>query len=444
MSNIEELNNTPTVTLIDTNVDNLMARAVQSYENEYKKQTGEDLTLMPADKNRILLQTAVYLVMMNLIASDTMYKQGTLKDATGDSLDAVGATRGSVKRPEPQYAIVTEKYIFDGALSEQRTIPKGNRVSVGEVYFETTEETIVSIGTSEVTLTLKCTESGIIGNGYLPGTITTHTDSLAWVKSVTNIETSQGGTDPDDDDYTRKIYNTPEGYSVAGPTTAYITKSKEFSDSIQDVCVITPDDSIDIEYTYNNGTNNVTETKSVDIAAGTIDISSGNVSSYVVDLSGVEIDLNFTTAVKSMKLKFTRGGIVEIYPLLTGSQIPNSAFLSELKESLSSDTERPLTDKVETKAPSEKTYSINFEYYIDKVDSSTVESIKSNVNSAVINYQSWQKNKLGKDINPDELIKLVKEAGAKRLVLTSPVYNNLEPFEVAKCTSVSVTYKGLE
>lgn len=444
MSLIDELKNTPDVTLIDTNVDNLMARAIETYEATYKEQTGEDFTLMPADKNRILLQTAVYLVMMNLIASDTMYQQGTLKGATGNSLDAIGATRGSVERPQAQYALVSEKYIFDGPLSEQRIIPKGNRVSIGEVYFETTEETIVSVGTSEITLTLKCTEAGTIGNNHLPGTIITHTDSLAWVKSVTNTETSQGGTNPNDADYTRKIYNTPEGYAVAGPKDAYITKAKEFSDAIQDVCAITPDDSIEIEYTYNNGTTDITETKAVNVATGAIDITSGNVASYVVDLSGVEIDLNFTTAVKSMKLKFTRGGIVEVYPLLADSQIPNSAFLTELEEALSAKSERPLTDKVEAKAPSEKTYSINYEYYIDNSNANLVESIKSGVTAATSEYEIWQKNKLGKDINPDELIKLVKEAGAKRLVITSPVYTTLKEYEVAKCTSVSVTYKGLE
>lgn len=444
MSNIEELQNTPNVTLIDTNVDNLMARAIETYENTYKEQTGEDFTLMPADKNRILLQTAVYLVMMNLIASDTMYQQGTLKGATGDALKALGMTRGSVEYPEAQYALVTEKYIFDGPLSVQQTIPKGNRVSVGEVYFETTEETIVSIGTSEISLTLKCTESGILGNNFLPGTITTHTDSLAWVKSVTNTDTSLGGTSPDDADYTRKIYNTPEGYAVAGPTDAYITKAKEFSDAIQDICVITPDDSIDVEYTYNNGTTDIIEKKSVDIAKSTIDISSGNISTYTLDLSGVALELNFKTAVKRVKLNFTRGGIVEVYPLLEGAQIPNEAFLNELKAALSANTKRPLTDKVETKASIEKTYSINYDYYIDKKNSNSAETIKSNVANATSAYQEWQNSELGKDINPDELIKLVKEAGAKRLVITTPAYADLKGYEVAKCSSVNVVYKGLE
>jgi phage-related baseplate assembly protein len=56
----------------------------------------------------------------------------------------------------------------------------------------------------------------------------------------------------------------------------------------------------------------------------------------------------------------------------------------------------------------------------------------------------WQKTKIGRDINPDELVKLVKEAGAKRVVVTSPVFTTIASGEVAKLTSQTVTYGGLE
>ena len=134
MSNIEELENAPDISLIDTDADTLMQLAVQSYEQTYKEQTGEEINLMPADKETIVLQTMVYAVLLGLIASDVEYKQGSIKYATGEALRQIGLTRCSVDKPNDTAAIVTMKYIFDGPLAETRLIPAGNRVSVDNIY----------------------------------------------------------------------------------------------------------------------------------------------------------------------------------------------------------------------------------------------------------------------------------------------------------------------
>lgn len=41
------------------------------------------------------------------------------------------------------------------------------------------------------------------------------------------------------------------------------------------------------------------------------------------------------------------------------------------------------------------------------------------------------KSKLGRDINPSELISRIIMAGAKRVEITSPVYTKIEPTQVA-------------
>ena len=445
MSNIEELANTPDVKLIDTNIDNLLARAYQTYEEEYKSITGEKITIMPATEERVILNTMAYMIMLGLIATDQEFKNGTLKGATGDALDALGMTRGGVERPKDEYATVSIKYTFDGPLTVQQTIPKGNRVSCGDVYFATTEEQTVAIGTTDITMVLKCTQAGTIGNDFAVGKINTHSDPLAWVKSVENVDISQGGANPDDDDYTRIIFNTPEGYAVAGPTEAYITKTKEYSLSVQDVCVRTPEDIMELEYKFDDSSNiEQTEEPEIDLKNGTIAITDTNIANYTMDLSGVDLELQFVEPVKSIRFKLTRGGIVEIYPLLENSMIPTQTFLDGLKTALSAYSERPLTDKVETKAPTEKNYEINVDYYIDVKNSSQETTIQSQVQLAFEEYKNWQRATLGRDINPDELIKLVKNAGAKRLTITSPTYTTVSENEVAKCSATVITYRGLE
>lgn len=79
-------------------------------------------------------------------------------------------------------------------------------------------------------------------------------------------------------------------------------------------------------------------------------------------------------------------------------------------------------------------------------DAVKLDSIKAAVQAAVNDYVAWQQSKIGRDINPDELIKRVRDAGAGRVVHSTltPVFKTLTKSEVAQCSSVTVTFKGLE
>ncbi len=87
--------------------------------------------------------------------------------------------------------------------------------------------------------------------------------------------------------------------------------------------------------------------------------------------------------------------------------------------------------------------------------------VQSAVTNAVNEYVAWQSGKLGRDIVPDELISRIIGAGAKRCVITTPVYTvlqdgtiptNYDPDtdlpltvpQIAKCTSITLTYGGIE
>ena len=118
---------------------------------------------------------------------------------------------------------------------------------------------------------------------------------------------------------------------------------------------------------------------------------------------------------------------------------------SQVLKVVNSDEIRPLTDKVTIKSPDVIDYKVEFDYYINKADEININSIKAKVQTAVNEYVEWQKNKLGRDIIPDELIKRLKLAGVKRTVITSPVYKKLEPHQFAKCnTNVVINYLGVE
>ena len=59
-------------------------------------------------------------------------------------------------------------------------------------------------------------------------------------------------------------------------------------------------------------------------------------------------------------------------------------------------------------------------------------------------FISWQTTEIGRDINPTELIRRVRDAGAKRVELTSPAFTAVQETEVARLGSQKVTYGGLE
>ena len=83
-------------------------------------------------------------------------------------------------------------------------------------------------------------------------------------------------------------------------------------------------------------------------------------------------------------------------------------------------------------------------YYIPASIKAAVAAIQSDVNTAVSVYNAWQTEKIGRDINPSYLVQKVMEAGAKRVIIESPVFTVLDESTVAKAGSVSVSYGGIE
>ena len=60
-------------------------------------------------------------------------------------------------------------------------------------------------------------------------------------------------------------------------------------------------------------------------------------------------------------------------------------------------------------------------------------------------YTEWQDSRVGRDVNPDELLVLLKQAGVKRAVITSPVFCQIPNGTVAHFNGTQkVTYGGVE
>lgn len=364
------------INFIETDAEQINNQLITDFENALGG------TLYPADERRIFLQqlAAVIIGLKNDINDSA--RQNLLKYARGNILDAMGDFYNTPRLPA-QKAVVTLRFTLSGAQSVAVTVPKGTRVTPdGEIYFATTADLVIPSGQTTGDVTAESIEAGAKFNGYAPGQIKNIVDPVPYVASVTNIDTSSGGSDTEDDDHYRdRIRQAPESYSTAGPEGAYIYWAKTADANIADISVSSPSP-----------------------------------------------------------------GVVKIVPLMANGEIPSQAILDKVSAIVSAKDKRPLTDNVQVVAPTEVSYNITLTYYIAKerqIEETAIRNAIEGFGGAVDQYKLWQAGKLGRAINPDYLRQLMLNAGAFRIDITSPVYTEINADQVAKTGSVTVTYGGL-
>lgn len=138
-------------------------------------------------------------------------------------------------------------------------------------------------------------------------------------------------------------------------------------------------------------------------------------------------------------------GIVEICFIMQGGQIPEESMTGDLEKYLRDEKIRPLTDQVIVRAPDVQKYRIDITYYVNRSDHIQTAAIQKKVLSAIQEYIAWQKEKIGRDINPDQLRKMLLMAGAKRAEVRSPVFQSIPQDSLAVLEGDAITlYGGLE
>ena len=91
-----------------------------------------------------------------------------------------------------------------------------------------------------------------------------------------------------------------------------------------------------------------------------------------------------------------------------------------------------------------KGHELDVTYYISHKNRNKEEDIQKNVEKAIQSYILWQKEVIGRDINPSELIRRIMEAGAKRAEVKLPIFTKIGHTELASCKAKTLLYGGLE
>ena len=337
-------------------------------------------SLAKGDPVRLFLLANAAIIILLLNKINETGKQNLLRYATGSNLDHLGALIG-VERIAATAAVTTMQVTLSTELGTSTLIPAGTRFTAGDnVFFALDAPLLIPAGQTSGIGSATCLETGTVGNGYIAGQLTTLVDPVPYVASVSNVTISEGGAAIQDDDSYRE--------DIHGAPEQFSTAG--------------PDGA----YIYH----------------------AKRASSKITDV-----------AVWSPS-----PGTVEVRPLLEGGEVPGQELLNRVKDTLNDKRVRPLTDKVTVLAPEAVSYTVELTYYINRDDETQASAIQSAVNSAVAAYELWQKAKLGRDINPSELIARIMAAGAKRVAVTAPVFTKLEQTQVAICTSTKVDLGGIE
>lgn len=339
-----------------------------------------DRTLARADPVRLFLETIALIITQQRNIIDYTGKMNLLAYALGDYLDHKGAFL-NVFRLEAAPSVTTIEFTLSEGQDVNIIIPQGTRLTAGDnIYFATNEALTIESGELTGQVKASCTVSGTIGNGYLPGQIKRIVDVFPYEMHCVNITESAGGTELESDENLRERIH----LAPESFTTAGSTGA----------------------YIY------FTRTANSDIADAAVMTPSP--------------------------------GHVNIYPLMTGGELPPQEVLEQVQEFFAVDDLTPDTDLVHVLSPVEVEYSLNVKYYINQDDSTQSAYISSKIQDAIESWIKWQHGKLGRDINPSELNYRIIQAGAKRCEITSPEFQILEANEIASCTSKVITYGGLE
>lgn len=349
--------------------------------DSYEAITGT--TLARAAPVRLFLEALADIIVQQRVIINHSAKMNLVQYSIGDYLDSLGILVGC-HRISASSATTTIKITLSASRPSGVNIPKGTRVATADnVVFATVEGILIPSGEMEAEVKAECLATGSIGNAYEKGEIKNIIDHIAYVAKMENITVSEGGADVEsDDDFRARIILSPERFTVAGSSGAYEYHTKQVSALIGDVAVVGPPDVPD--------------------------------------------------------------GHVDVYALMKDGSLPGEELQREILEALNKRTVRPITDYVSVKIPDVIHYDIEVVYYINTEDSTSATAIRKSVENAVDEFVLWQKQHMGRDINPSKLMRNIIVAGAKRAEILQPNFTKITPCSVAVADSVTVHYGGLE
>ncbi|PMY62070.1 MULTISPECIES: baseplate J/gp47 family protein [Pseudomonas] len=346
----------------------------------YEAKSGK--TLYPAQVERLFIDLIAYTKTRSDMAIQNAGEQSLVRYATAPILDYLGelvATPRLLAAP----ARCPIRFSMPATVQQPLLIPAGTRVSTqdAKITFLTDQDAIIPVGQAQVAVTATCLASGVVGNGWAVGQISSIGNSLAAGLTATNTNvTADGAEDEDDDRYRERIILAPEAFSNAGSRGAYRYHALAVHQSIIDVAVHGPDE-------------------------GQLD------------------------------------GHVALFPL-TDTGLPTEELLQQIKSQVSGEKVRPLCDTVHVLAPIEVIYQIKarLTFYATADRAVAMKAARAAADAYAVERRAG----LGRDLVQEQITALLQVNGVYRAELELPnAWRELLSNEWANCTSILLEDAGV-
>lgn len=307
-------------------------------------------------------------------------RQNLLKYSEGKYLDNLAAQK-PLERKEAACAIVKVRFILSAPRRLTSTlIPIGTRVTSekADIYFATIEYAEIPAGDMYVDVLCIAQTAGKAGNDFDKGDLKILTDPIPYIASVANTEKPTGGANEESDD--------------------------DFAERV-----------------YNS--KNLYST-------------TGSEAAYIYYTK------SYSTLIDDVYPTNPRDAEIVIYITMKDRELATESFLKDCQSFLLNPNIKPLTDQITVKNIERVNYKIDVEYTIYENDVSRLTEISGAITAAVEDYKTWQCAKIGRDINIQELISRIKQAGAAKVNIKLPSDINITKEQIAFCTDSTITYKG--
>lgn len=375
----------PDIEFLETDTETVISNMIALYEETQKAAGRDNYKVRPASPERIFISWMAAIIVQQRTLINDIAKMNVpryaAKSENEDYLDSLAEIFKDTARLPATPASATFRFYISEPQKQSTIIPAGTRISFdGVIIFATSEVLEIKAGETSGDVEAVCTQPGTVGNGLVAGQVKEVVDLFDHYQKAENITTTSGGAEKEDNE-------------------SYYERMRDSMESFS---------------------------------------TAGPINGYIYWTKTV------SAAVLDTAVTSPEACVVDVRVILRDGQEATPTVLKEIEEALNADDIRPLTDIVTVSAPDTVDFSVDATFYIAQPNRESAAAIEREVRAAVDNFIVWQTSKMGRDINPSQLTKMMMDAGAKRVEVRQPTFQSVADIAVGKLQSKTVLNGGLE
>ena len=375
----------PDIEFLETDTETVISSMIALYEEMQRAAGRDNYKVRPGNPERVFISwMAAIIVQQRTLINETAkmnVPRYAAKSENEEYLDSLAEIFKDTQRLPASPASATFRFYISEPQQQSTIIPAGTRISFdGVIIFATSEVLEIRAGETSGEVEAVCTQPGTVGNGLVAGQVKEVVDLFDHYQKAENITTTSGGAEKEDNE-------------------SYYERMRDSMESFS---------------------------------------TAGPINGYIYWTKTV------SPAVLDVAVTSPEACYVDVRVILRDGQEATEAVLKEIEEALNASDIRPLTDIVTVSAPETVNFSVDATFWIAQPNRESAAAIEREVRAAVDSFIIWQTSKMGRDINPSYLTKLMMDAGAKRVEVRQPTFQSVADIAVGKLKSKSVLNGGLE